>query len=228
MSTAHGQSTKQELLQLLLQRGEATAQALAEQLSISPQAVRRHLRDLEDEGLIRIDSQADGPGRPQLHYRLTASGRQRFPDAYDRFALGLLESLTASLPPEAVQSVLQHQWQRQAEDYRRQLGQAPITERLQQLVDLRRSEGYMSDWFPAGADEADGFVITEYNCAIASIAEQHPRICDYELELFRASLPDCQVERTHWLIDGEHRCGYRVRQTPVLEQHSPKGSYPPG
>lgn len=210
MSTAHSQSTKQELLLQLLQRGDATAQDLAEQLGISPQAVRRHLRDLEDEGLIHHDSLVDGPGRPQLHYRLTSRGRQQFPDAYDRFALGLLESLTESLPPEAVSTVLQHQWQRQAEEYRRQLGQAPITERLQQLVDLRRAEGYMSDWFPAGTGATDGFVITEYNCAIATVAEQHPRICDYELELFRAALPDCHVERTHWLIEGEHRCGYRV------------------
>lgn len=44
--------TKQDILQHLLKRGEVTAQDLAEKLDISPQAIRKHLKDLETEGLI--------------------------------------------------------------------------------------------------------------------------------------------------------------------------------
>lgn len=37
------------------------------------------------------------------------------------------------------------------------------------------------------------------------------RVSVAELEMFAAVLPDCTVERTHWIIDGEHRCGYLVQ-----------------
>jgi DeoR family suf operon transcriptional repressor len=28
--------------------------------------------------------------------------------------------------------------------------------------------------------------------------------------MFQLALPDCSVERTHWLVQGEHRCGYLI------------------
>jgi DeoR family transcriptional regulator, suf operon transcriptional repressor len=31
------------------------------------------------------------------------------------------------------------------------------------------------------------------------------------LEMFELALQDCKVERTHWLAEGEHRCGYLVQ-----------------
>jgi DeoR family transcriptional regulator, suf operon transcriptional repressor len=36
-------------------------------------------------------------------------------------------------------------------------------------------------------------------------------VCDHELEMFAVALQDCQVERTHWLVNGEHRCGYLIQ-----------------
>ena len=59
--------------------------------------------------------------------------------------------------------------------------------------------------------ESDAFVIAEYNCAIAHIAESYPTVCGHELAMFAIALPDCSVERTHWLVNGEHQCGYLVK-----------------
>jgi DeoR family suf operon transcriptional repressor len=52
----------------------------------------------------------------------------------------------------------------------------------------------------------------EHNCAISNVAESFPSVCGHELEMFAAVLPDCTVERTHWIINGEHRCGYLVQR----------------
>ena len=30
--------------------------------------------------------------------------------------------------------------------------------------------------------------------------------------MFAVALPDCSVERTHWLVKGEHLCGYLIRE----------------
>ena len=53
----------------------------------------------------------------------------------------------------------------------------------------------------------------EHTCAISDVAESFTSVCGHELEMFAAILPDCTVERTHWLIHGEHRCGYLVEKS---------------
>ena len=123
--------------------------------------------------------------------------------------------------PEHVGKLLKHQWQKKAKEYREQLGQAPLKERMQKLVKLRQAEGYMAECYPAEEDalptqdqdrqSQNAFVITEYNCAIAQIAESYPTVCGHELAMFAIALPDCSVERTHWLVNGEHQCGYLVK-----------------
>ena len=55
------------------------------------------------------------------------------------------------------------------------------------------------------------FLFLEHNCAISNVAESFPSVCGHELEMFAAVLPDCTVERTQWIINGEHRCGYLVQ-----------------
>ena len=84
--------TKHDILQLLLKRGDVTAQDLAEKLDISPQAIRKHLKDLETEGLIYHTAEQAGMGRPQFVYALTTAGRDRFPDSYNQFAVNFLDT----------------------------------------------------------------------------------------------------------------------------------------
>ncbi|MEI6430127.1 MAG: iron-sulfur cluster biosynthesis transcriptional regulator SufR [Pseudanabaena sp. ELA607] len=200
--------TKQDLLQLLLKQSEATAHDLAEKLAISPQAIRRHLKDLEQEGLLTYRTEAVGMGRPQHFYQLTSKAREKFPDSYNQFAVNFLDTLIDTLGKDQVTYILEKQWQRKAENYRQQLGKGTLRERLIKLVELRRLEGYVTEYFPV--EGTKDFIFTEYNCAIAQVAQTFPTVCGHELEMFAAVL-DCPVERTHWLVDGEHRCGYLVQ-----------------
>lgn len=210
ISTVQPPTTKVDILRVLLKREQASAQELADYLGISRQAMRRHLRDLEEDDLIQYEAVALGPGRPQHLYRLSRKGRARFPEGYDHFAVSLLNTLAETLPAEDVQEVLQRQWQRKAEEYRQQIGFGPLADRVAKLVTLRRAEGYMAEWHPVEGGNGNQFVVTEFNCAIASVAESFPQVCNHELELFASALPDCEVKRTHWLIGGEHRCGYLI------------------
>lgn len=214
-------TTKQEILEYLLHQGQASAQELAQALAVSPQAIRRHLKDLEEEQLIQYTIQASGIGRPQNHYALTELGRDRLrtlpnhPPSRNEFALELLETLTETLEQPQIETILRQQWTRKAATYRQQLGNQPLLERLSGLVKLRQAEGYRAEFFPLDTDNGSSkkFVLTEYNCAIANVAKAFPSICDHELEMFAAALPDCEVTRTHWLVNGEHRCGYLIAWT---------------
>ncbi|PSR15181.1 iron-sulfur cluster biosynthesis transcriptional regulator SufR [filamentous cyanobacterium CCP3] len=209
-------STKDDILIYLLRQGEATAHAIADHFEVSTQAIRRHLKDLEAEALIEHRAVQEGMGRPNHLYQLSPKGRDRFPAKYDEFAISLLDTLTATLGQEEVGTVLRKQWERKALEYRNQVGNGTIAERVARLVQLRQDEGYMAEWHEV---EPDGelcqsgpcYIITEYNCAISHIAESFPSVCGHELEMFQVALADCAIQRTHWLVKGEHRCGYLVQ-----------------
>lgn len=216
MTATQQPSTKQDILRLLLKQGQASAQELADHLSISPQATRRHLKDLEEEGLVEHEILQTGMGRPNYVYQLSREGRDRLPDQYDDFALSLLNTLAETVGQDQMGTILRKQWEHKALDYQKQVGAGSLQERVEKLVELRKAEGYMAEWHivkpNTSADSAPSkFIITEYHCAISHIAESFPSVCGHELEMFEVALQDCQVERTHWLVNGEHRCGYLIQ-----------------
>jgi DeoR family transcriptional regulator, suf operon transcriptional repressor len=208
MTQTQQPSTKQDILQMLLKQGEVSASDLAQQLQVSAQGIRRHLKDLEAEELIQHRVVHGGAGRPNYLYELSRKGRSQLPDRSDEFAVSLLGSLVDQVGAEQMDSILRRQWERKAIEYRDRIGDGSLHDRVQALVALRLQEGYMAE-----SHEVDGgqYVLTEYNCAISHIAETFPKVCGHELEMFSIALSGCQVERTHWLVDGEHRCGYLIQ-----------------
>ena len=214
MTAAQQPTTKQDILQYLVKRGQASAQEMADHLKISPQAVRRHLKDLEEEGLIEHQAVQSGMGRPNHLYQLSREGRDRLPDRYDEFAVSLLHTLAETVGQDQVGTILRKQWAQKALDYQKQVGVGSLQERVANLVELRKAEGYMAEWHPVESDNLDRprYIITEYNCAISQIAASFPSVCGHELEMFAIALQDCKVERTHWLANGEHRCGYLIQE----------------
>ncbi len=200
-------SNRETVLTLLLRRGESEASVLAETMGISVQAMRRHLRSLANENLVESTPMSTGPGRPSNRWHLTRKGRDHFPDGSGHFALGLLDSMRATLPPETVASLLNQQALDKAAQYRHQLGDAPLSQRLQKLADLRRIEGYVTECL---LDDDGSWKLQEMHCSVQRIAEEFPAVCDQELLLIRNTVPDCEVERVHWRLEGGHACGFRI------------------
>lgn len=203
-------NTRKGVLAILLRLGEATAGDIATRLEISVQVTRRHLRTLEEEGLVEGCSSADGPGRPSNRWHLTAAGQAQFADGSEGFALNLLESLSHTLPTEALQTLLERQAEDQAQQYRERLGDGPLEQRLERLVELRKAEGYVAEC----DREGDAWVIREFHCSVMRIAEQFPCVCDQELQLIRHTFPECEVERVHWRLESGHSCGFRLVPQP--------------
>ncbi len=219
ITPTHQSSTKQDILEYLLKHDQATASELSTVLDISPQGIRRHLKDLQTEELILYSVVQAGMGRPQHVYNLSQKGRDRLrrevtDNSYGDFALSLLDTIAETVGRDQVSSILRKQWERKAEEYRERLGNASLPQRVATLVELRKAEGYMAECHPVEVSDSqnnNAFIFLEHNCAISNVAESFPSVCGHELEMFAAVLPDCTVERTHWIIDGEHRCGYLVQ-----------------
>lgn len=209
-------TTREAALTILLREGEATAADLAHRLGVSVQVMRRHLRSLEEDGLVEACSSHDGPGRPSNRWHLTAQGHERFPDGSEHFALGLLQSISSSLPPETLRALLNDQARSKATLYRQRIGEGTLHERLERLVELRRQEGYVAELradaeLPtSAAPHQGGWILSEFHCSVMRIAEEFPMVCDQELQLIRHTFPDCQVERVHWRLEDDHFCGFRL------------------
>lgn len=212
VSTTSCSSTREAALTLLMRLGNATAADLANQLQVSVQAMRRHLRSLEEDGLVEASSAGEGPGRPSNRWQLTAKGQEHFPDGSEDFALSLLTSIADTLPAGTVQGLLDQQARDKSLTYRNQLGSGTLAQRLERLVELRRKEGYVAECRPD--DAANGWLISEFHCSVMRIAEQFPCICDQELQLLRLTFPDCLVERVHWRLEQGHSCGFRLVPQP--------------
>lgn len=214
-------STREAVLSSLLRHGELTAAKLAKLLGISVQAMRRHLRTLEVEGLVQASATTGGPGRPSYRWQLTAKAQDHFPDGSETFALGLMESLAQALPPHAIERLLSQQADAKAAAYRAHIGPGPLPQRLQQLVDLRRLEGFVAECSPD--PDGQGWLMREFHCSVMRIAEQFPCVCDQELRLIRETFPDCQVDRVHWRLEKGHSCGFRLLPRPDAgETQSPQ------
>jgi len=216
MTMTQTPSTKEDILNYLLKVNQTKAQELADLLEISPQAIRRHLKDLEIEGLVEHRAVQEGMGRPQYYYYLSKQGRDRFPNRYGEFAVSFLDTLMETVGEKQVGEVLKKQWERKADEYRQRIGAGSLQARVAKLVELRREEGYMAELHDfdenmAEPKMAEKFILAEHHCAISEVAESYPTVCGHELEMFGAILPDCAIERTHWINNGEHSCGYLIQ-----------------
>src|SRR6185436_16791722 len=88
-----------------------TANELAAEFGLTPNGLRRHLKELETEGLVRCARQVRGVGGPVLAYSLTDAGEALFPRAYDTALTTLLDSVRAQSGTEGVVQLFRAQWE---------------------------------------------------------------------------------------------------------------------
>lgn len=182
---------------------------LARDLAMSGMGVRRHLSTLSGEGLVEQSTcNRGGPGRPPAGWRLSASGMELFPRRYDALALDLLEDL----PPEEAARALGRRNDKHVAQYQAVLaGCSSLEDRVAALASLRDQAGYLAEW---SKGEGDELVLTENNCAVHRVAENHPAVCAMELSLLRRVLgPDVEVTRQSHAMTGDAVCSYCIRPT---------------
>ena len=207
-------STREITLATLLREGNCRASKLANSIGISVQAMRRHLRSLEEDGLVEAKPMAIGPGRPSNLWQLTNKGHNGFNNekGSERFAIELFRSIEKSYSSEMINTLLGEQAKAKATLYRREIGFGKVNDRLEKLVELRNQEGYMAE-IHQFQDGSSSWYLNAFHCSIRNIAEQYPVVCDQELELIRFVFPDCQVERVQWRLESGHSCGFQI--TPL-------------
>lgn len=194
-----------EILILLKKAQPLTAKELADKFAVSANAVRRHLKELEAEGLAEYVREQRGNGAPTYAFRLTVEGEALFPNRYEDALRRLLDHVVAHEGRDAAVSVLGEEYL----DLRKKLsgnleGKNP-EERLEAIAEAFKDAGFMAE-----CENADGrLVLRIHNCALRAAASCLPEVCDQEMT-FLKDVFGAEMERGSHIIEGCNSCEYVV------------------
>ena len=200
---------QRSVLYALRRRGEATVDQLAGALGLTVSAVRQHLAALGELGLVTSSDAPREPGRrgrPVQVHHLTAAAEPLFPKAYGELTNQLLGYLDDA---SVTQVFLRRRDDRIAAGRARLATARSFAGRVGELAAILDEDGYLASFEQV---DRDRFLVTEHNCAILSVASEHPHACSSEIEFIRALLPEATVERTTHMVAGAHACTYEIRR----------------
>lgn len=206
------QRGRRAVIQILKADGAMTAQAISQHLGVTAMAVRQHLYELADRGLVDFEERKQGAGRPSKHWRLTPAADKFFPDGHADLAVGLIHTVRAAFGEEGIQRLINVRTRTQEKSYARALENChDVVEKLEALANARTDEGYMAE---VSAQPDGSYVFLERHCPICAAAQACTGLCASELDVFRSVLgPDVQIDRTDHILAGAPRCAYRVKNT---------------
>ncbi len=205
------QQTRQYILEVLHEQGEATVDELVSALrtrinhDITAVTVRHHLDILRGEELVTAPAvrRRRTPGRPQYVYGLTEKALELFPNNYHNLAATLLNQIKANLPPSQVNVILEKVADEMVTSAA--MPELPLETRLDHVVNYLNQQGYDAEWECAG----EGFVLRTHNCPYRRIAGSHDELCTLDFRLI-AGLLGVVPRRTGRLVEEDGSCEYVV------------------
>lgn len=206
--------TRQQILELLKRQGAVDSAQLAAQLGVGAMAVRQHLYELQEQGLVTYFEEAKpegtkAVGRPAKQWQLTSAADAFFPSGYADLTVNLLRAMAEAFGQEGLDKLLAIRMREQVANYRAQINENDtLRQKLERLAQLRTSEGYMAAVL---TEQTGGLLLVENHCPICDAAQTCVMLCHRELETFQTVLgANISVQRTDHILAGARRCAYRV------------------
>ncbi|MFL6091223.1 MAG: helix-turn-helix transcriptional regulator [Aeromicrobium sp.] len=195
--------TRERVASAIMTNGPSTAVALAEQLDLTPAAVRRHLDQLLGDGVVEARDQRvhgqRGRGRPAKVFVITDPGRDHFGHTYDALASDALRYLRNSGGETAV----------------RDFARARLAELEQRCTAAARdakdpvsavAQALTSDGYAASVESnPSGEQICQHHCPVSHVAHEFPELCDAETEML-ARVLGTHVQRLATIAHGDGIC----------------------
>ncbi len=233
--------TRDRVLQAISEHGPVTTATLAEDFGLSAPAVRRHLENLVDAGLIVEREQGPsaghrGRGRPARAYVISRTGHQALESDYDDLAMEALRFLADEAGDDAVRRFAEQRVHELEQRYAVELAAAGTSRAAQvdALVGALTRDGYAASARPVGepgsASPFTGIQLCQGHCPVQDAAREFPQFCDAETDAF-SRLLGVHVQRLATLAHGDHVCTTFIPtstlHTPGHASHAPQASDAP-
>lgn len=199
---------QQLLLKALLHSPKGlTVDQLAQELSISRNAVHQHLASLEGQRYVENSLQSSTGGRPGRIYKLSAIGQELFPRHYSLFSRLLLQLVQQKLGDATLKECMSSLGEQLAFEYKARVQNKGSTADQVREVKLIMSElGYETH---LGIDETNPLEIVASNCVFHQLAADCKEVCELDLSLM-ASLLDANIEHKECMVRGGECCRFGV------------------
>ncbi len=210
-------STRERVLQLVVEEGPISAAALGRKLNLTAAAVRRHLDAMTEQGIVEIKNvttRRKGAGRPSRRYVISQRGQEVLGDDYlslTRKALSLLEE---TVQEDAARTLATRYFGEFEAKYRQRLeGIRDLDERTERLSELFNEDGFAGFTRLVGRDNPllamQSTQLCQGHCPVREIAAAHPVFCEEETEMI-SRLLEVDVRRLSTQAGGAHVCTTHV------------------
>jgi predicted ArsR family transcriptional regulator len=199
------QSTRQEILEILKEDGQATVEDLAERLELTPMTIRHHLNVLQAQNLVVASKvrRSKKVGRPRLVYTLTEAAEDLFPHSYGELARHLVSEVKETMGEEEAEAILLRVADRIVREAPAPVPGQTFEDRLAQVVDFMEGRGFLSRY-----EETDqGFIMTNINCPYRHVSQEHEEVCLMDTEIL-TKLLGVTPQRMSSMREGEPACSF--------------------
>lgn len=200
-------SSQRAILDLLKHHGSLTVPRLAVALDLNVETVRGHVGGLETMQLVHREGRiADGPGRPEILFTLSAAAERLFPrgeaDVLKRLAEHLRRSGNQDLLDDFFDEWIRERREAAMERVRGLEGK----QRLEEVATILSELGFMA--VVAGADDSADLRLC--HCPLRGLVEATTAPCRAEIDLVQELLGR-KLTRLTYIPAGDASCSYRVQ-----------------
>jgi predicted ArsR family transcriptional regulator len=168
-----GRSTRMEVLELLRRKRHCSAETIAADLGVTPNAVRQHLTNLERDGFVVSQPERGGRGRPALLFSLTERADSVFPKRYGQLATMVLQEVQEMGGPDVLDEVFSRVAARHAAAIEPNLEGLEFDEKLRRVVTWIGRAGTLAEQ----SETPEGVKVTIHNCPFRNTALKFPQVC---------------------------------------------------
>jgi len=200
--------TRRAVLSCLKERGGMTLAEVAQALTVTREAARQQLLQLELAGWVESeqDTSTRGKvGRPASLFQLTSEGEALFPKQYQTLLLSLLDALTG-LGPVASKALLARVADDRVADWESKLAGKTAAQKAQAMTALYLED----DAFMALQEDGEDLLLIERNCPYLEVALKRPALCSVSVNVL-ARVLNAQVVREERFQEGHRRCVFRIK-----------------
>ena len=197
---------------MFLKSGSANLSEIAGAAGISKMAALKHLRQLEDRGLVERKIVKAKVGRPYYSFSYTDAAKSDFHNSDSTMLNSLIDFLRAKGHDEIVEEFLKSRYEDYRRRYEAELGSTDAEDRIRKLAAIREGEDYMPELHKVSENT---YELLEKNCPIFKIAKNYPLACSMEQRMFSGVL-GMEVDTTHRQSEGSGVCRFLIRRNRLV------------